>query len=298
LPALLAAAKLPAPRTHAPAVLFGFALAMSMAAVARPVAPLPAPATWPVVLAIDVSRSMEETDIAPNRFDAAKSAADVFVRGLPAATSVALVSFGSSTTVVVPLTQDRDRILNGLANLRTELRTQLGTGLQEAVRVVAPEAGAPAGGPVGPAPSPAPTPGVAAPPPVGAAGPQAIVVLLTDGRASDGVPPLEAAREAREKRVRVYTVGMGTRADPSAFRSGYWGVLDEETLRRIAAETEGRYFHAGSASELRGVYRELARIVGWTRRMDEATGAAALAAAALLAAAVATQMRVFRVEAA
>src|SRR3989337_1959287 len=117
------------------------------------------------------------------------------------------------------------------------------------------------------------------------------VILLSDGRASDGIPPLEAAQQARERGVRVYTVGMGTAGDPTQFRSGYWGVLDEPTLRAMADGARGQYFHAGSAGRLREVYRELARIVGWTRAPQEVSALAAVGAFLLMAAAVALRLR-------
>ncbi len=229
----------------------------------------PTPAHWPVVLILDVSRSIEETDIRPSRIEAAKRAAQEFVRALPKAVRVAVVTFGNYASVVVPLTADRERVLEGIAGITTQLRTQLGNGLVEGVRAVVPE------GNVALQPDP----------------PRAIAILLSDGRASDGIPPLEAARFARERGVRVYTVGIATRADASQLRSGFWGVLDEPTLRAIAQETGGRYYHTTSARELRAAYRDLARTVGWTRRPEEVTGLWALLTALLLLFAVGLRAR-------
>lgn len=236
-------------RRHLPAVIFMLALAAAFIGAAGPVAPMPAPTGYPVVLMIDVSRSMEENDIKPSRIAATKSAALEFVRGLPRSTRVALVSFGNYATLVVPLTDDRTILNDGIRNLTIQLRTQLGNGLMEGLRAVTGEQGATA--PPGP--------------------PTAIAVLMSDGRASDGVPPLEAAQEAKRRGVRVYTVGVGTDADPRTFRSGYFGVLDEPTLRAIALETGGEYFRAHEAGRLRGIYRYLARTIGWERRPQEVT---------------------------
>ncbi len=256
---------------HAPAALFLVALAALVVALARPVVPWPAPRGWPVALVIDVSRSMEETDIPPSRIAAARTAAAEFVRGLPGSTPAALVTFGNYASVVVPLTTDRGRLLGGIENLTTQLRTQLGNGLLEGVRVLVGESppASPPGGSLPPAP-PGPGPRSTAP--------RAVVVLLSDGRASDGFSPLEAAGIARERNVRVYTVGMGTVGDPTQFRSGYWGILDEPTLRAMADATGGAYFHAASAGRLRNVYRDLARIVGWARAPQEVSAVVALAA--------------------
>jgi Ca-activated chloride channel family protein len=116
-------------------------------------------------------------------------------------------------------------------------------------------------------------------------------VLLSDGRASDGVPPLEAAAEAKRRGVRVFTVGVGTTTDPSRLRSGYWGVLDEPTLRAIATETGGAYYHASAANRLREVYTELARVIGWGPKPTEVTAVVAGLAAVLLAASLLLRMR-------
>ena len=232
---------------------------------------LPATTGHPVVLIIDISRSMEETDIAPTRIEAAKAAGVEFARRLPRASRVALVTFGNFASVVVPLTADRARVIAGIENLTTQLRTQLGTGLMEGVRAVTGEGDLP--------PPPTPT------------GFRAVAVLLSDGRASDGVPPPEAAQHAKTRGVRAYTVGLGTAADPSTFRSGYYGVLDEPTLRMIADETGGRYYRAEEAGRLREIYRDLARVIGWTRTPTDVSALSAAAALLLLIAAVSLRFR-------
>src|SRR3972149_5522320 len=86
-------------------------------------------------------------------------------------------------------------------------------------------------------------------------------------------------------------VGVATAGAPTQLRSGYWGVWDEPTLRGMADETGGQYFHAGSAGRLREVYRELARIVGWTRAPQEVSALAAVGAFLLMAAAGALRLR-------
>ncbi len=250
------------------------AIAAAIIGAAGPVVPLPVPTGWPVVLMIDVSRSMLENDIPPSRIEAAQAAALDFVQRLPRSTRVALVSFGNYATLVVPLTADRARVQEGIRNLSVQLRTQLGNGLMEGVRAAAGEQTATA-----PAPTPTADPSTSD-------APRAIGVLLTDGRASDGIPPLEAAREARRRGMRVYTVGIGTAADPRTFRSGYFGVLDEPTLQAVAAETGGQYFHAAETGWLRTIYRDLARVVGWERRPQEVTAIVAGIAMALLVASV------------
>ena len=91
--------------------------------------------------------------------------------------------------------------------------------------------------------------------------------------------------------MRAYTVGPGTAADPSTFRSGYYGVLDEPTLRMIADETGGRYYRAEEAGRLREIYRDLARVIGWTRTPTDVSAVSAAAALLLLIAAVILRFR-------
>ncbi|MGQ0550757.1 MAG: vWA domain-containing protein [Armatimonadota bacterium] len=262
---------------HLPAGIFMLAVAVALIGAGGPMVPWPVPTGRPVVLIIDVSRSMEETDIPPSRIEAAKTAALEFANRLPHSTRVALVSFGNYATLVIPLTPDRARLREGIRGLTTQLRTQLGTGLMEGVRAVTGEGGA------GLAPGPATPAGHAA----------AVAVLLSDGRASDGVPPLEAAEEARRRGVRVYTVGVGTAADPRTFRSGYWGVLDEPTLQAIADQTGGRYFRAASSARLSEIYRDLAQAIGWERRPTEATAALGAMAMLLLVASLLLRYRAY-----
>jgi Ca-activated chloride channel family protein len=293
-------------RRHLAAALFAAAAAVIVLGSAGPVVPWHAPTGHPVAVIVDVSRSMDETDILPTRFEASKAAALDFVAGLPRASKVTLVTFGSQVTVVVPLTDDRTRLREAIENLSLQLRTQLGTGLWEGVNAVLGEGGAPpppsswfSPFPGSPLPLPgAPGPGapdIAPAPPADLSRPRAFAILLSDGRASDGIPPLQAAAEARRRGVRVYTVGVGTDTDPAFLRSGYFGVLDEPTLRAIAEATGGEYFRADEAGHLRTIYRGLVRTIGWERRPTEVTAVFGGAALALLAASVALQFAVYRI---
>jgi Ca-activated chloride channel family protein len=256
---------------HLPAALLTAGVLLALLGAAGPTMALPSATGTPVVLIIDVSRSMEETDIAPSRIAAAITAGVEFARRLPRASRVSVVTFGNFASVVVPLTADRSRVIAAIEGLSTQLRTQLGTGLVEGVRAVTGEGGLPA----------LPSPGTV----------RAVAVLLSDGRASDGIPPAEAAEVARERGVRVHTVGLGTAADPSTFRSGFFGVLDEPTLRMIADHTGGRYFRAEDARRLHEIYRDLARTIGWTHAPTDVSALAASAAMLLLLAAVILRLR-------
>jgi Ca-activated chloride channel family protein len=87
----------------------------------------------------------------------------------------------------------------------------------------------------------------------------AAVILLTDGQRTTGVETEEAAQMAADRGVRVYTVGVGTVAGEVIGFEG-WSLrvrLDEETLRSVARTTQGEYFYAGTAANLKQVYETL-----------------------------------------
>ena len=274
--ALLAQAVATSPpwRRHVPAALAALALTAVLLAMARPVAPLPVPAVQnTVMLSIDVSRSMLADDIPPSRIDAAKTAAREFVRAVPQGLKVGLVSFSSYATLIIPPTADRQRVLEAIDLLSTEFATAIGDGLLEAVWALP--------GRQRPSPGASPAPPQ---PPV----PPGTVVLLSDGQSNRGTIPQDAARVAREQDVKVYTIGVGTPEGTFLSLGGrsIWVRLDEATLQEIAELTGGRYFHATSASELRRVYRQLSRTIGWEARPTEVSALAAGAAGLFLVVAV------------
>jgi Ca-activated chloride channel family protein len=110
-----------------------------------------------------------------------------------------------------------------------------------------------------------------------------IIVLLTDGVSNAGPLPLDAAQQAADRGVRVYTIGFGTENGPARFggrdpygmgggsggqfgpspggqgqgSGGFRRGIDEATLKKIAEETGGTYYAASSASELLDVFRSL-----------------------------------------
>lgn len=266
-------------RRHVPAALFLLALASMFVGLARPVAPLPVPASeGVVVLSIDVSRSMLAEDLPPNRMEAAKLAAREFVNALPRGFRVGLVTFSSYATTVVPPTTDKAKVLDAIDLLSTEFATAIGDGLMEAIWNLP--------GRVRPL-----TPG-GTPPPAAGPLPPGIVVLLSDGQSNRGTLPLEAARIARDLQVKVYTVGVGTPEGTFLSIGGrsIWVRLDEESLRGMAETTGGAYYRTTNISELRRVYRQLGREIGWERRPTEVTSVAAGVGLVFLVAAVTLSM--------
>ena len=89
--------------------------------------------------------------------------------------------------------------------------------------------------------------------------PSAVIILLTDGQRTTGPDPLEAAKLAADRGVRVFTVGIGTKEGEVIGFEG-WSMrvrLDEDTLKQVANITQGEYFYAGTAVDLKKVYENL-----------------------------------------
>jgi Ca-activated chloride channel family protein len=121
-----------------------------------------------------------------------------------------------------------------------------------------------------------------------------IIVLLSDGVATTGPHPLEAAQVAVDRGVRVYTIGFGTETGSTIPGNDYFGGgwnfrrrgIDEETLKEIASMTGGQYYTANSASELQKVFDRLPTFLVTRKETVEISVAFAAIAALLIASAV------------
>ena len=123
----------------------------------------------------------------------------------------------------------------------------------------------------------------------------AAIVLLTDGRRTTGPDPLDAAKMAADRGIRVFTVGFGSAAGGPAMVEGYsiFMMFDEETLKAIAGLTRAEYFHASSADELTRVYEALSSRFVLTKEEREVTALFAAVAAALTLASAALSLAWF-----
>ncbi len=257
---------------HIPAGLYLSTLCGVIFALARPVAPLPLPDNRPtVILSVDTSSSMAARDVVPSRIEAATQAAARLVRGLPRGAKVGLVTFSTDAHLIVPPTEDRDRVIQALQGLRPEGATAIGDGILEAlVALPGRHRSMLAVRPADPHPTAAEAAGML----------PGVVVLMSDGGNNAGTPPEQAARVARRLRVVVHTVGLG--APPSPDTQAGVEPLDEATLARVAALTGGAYRRASSAVELTQAYTRLGRAIGWARRPVELSGVMSAMTAVLL----------------
>src|SRR5215216_3887563 len=192
-------------RRHLPFALFLLALTSLVVAMARPVAIVSVPTgQTTVILAIDVSRSMCATDIEPNRLEAAKSAALSFIQSQKSSTQISIVAFAGFAEVVQPATTDQEALEAAIESLTTGRRTAIGSGILKSLDAIAEIDKNVAPSVTETSPGIAPTPV-----PKGAYAPD-IIVLLTDGVSNAGPAPLDAAQQAADRGVRVYTIGFGT----------------------------------------------------------------------------------------
>jgi Ca-activated chloride channel family protein len=261
-------------RRHVPPILFLLALVSMLLAVARPSAVVTLPAHHDtVILAMDVSGSMRATDVQPNRLVASQAAARAFVAEQPRRTRIGVVAFAGTAAVVQAPTSNREEILAAIDRFQVQRATAIGSAILVSLKIIfpdiefdlrssdpRPDAGK-TGTPLASGSEPARPTFQPVPP---GSYESAVIILLTDGRTTTGPDPVESARMAAERGVRVFTVGVGTKEGGTLSYEG-WSMrvsLDEEALKAIAATTRGEYYHAGTAADLMKVYQRLnARVV-------------------------------------
>jgi Ca-activated chloride channel homolog len=245
----------PAIRRHIPPLLLLVGIGAMLLSVARPAAVITLPSSHDtVLLAIDVSGSMRAEDVQPNRLAAAQAAAKAFIAEQPAGTRIGVVEFSATAALVQPPTRSREDLERAIDALRPQGATALGSAILVALKTLFPDAEVDLQ-------SSRPYRRVNAPRSTVQPGSfkSAAVILLTDGQNSAGPDPVEAARMAAERGLRVYTVGFGTENGEIRWDGGasMRVALDEATLRTIAELTGAEYLHAAGASELEDVYRAL-----------------------------------------
>jgi len=256
----------PGIRRHVPPALFLLGAAALAIAMSGPILNLEvARDNASVMLVIDVSGSMQATDVQPTRLEAARSASRTLIDALPGNSKVGLVSFSSGATLNSPLTDNRDQVRTALDGLRANGGTAIGEGLALALQQLKPNGSASA------------TRQQRSP---------AIIVLLTDGVSNAGVDPLTAAQQAESAGIPVETVGIGLRNASVRVHGQEVGGVDEQTLQTIADATGGKYYYAEAAGQLDQIYSSLGSQFGWEFvRFDATVPMIVLGTLAVLAAA-------------
>ena len=279
-------------RRHIPPLLLLLGLIAMIIAIARPAALVMLPSQQlTIILAMDVSGSMRATDVKPNRIAAAQAAAKAFVAEQPSYVRIGVVSFAGTASVVQAPTYNREDIFAAIDRFQLQRATAIGSGIIVSLATIFPDAGidvssliygrdAPVGIPLDQARK-ADQPAFKPVPPGSYT--SAAIILLTDGQRTTGPSSIEAAQMAADRGVRVFTVGFGTTSVETIGFEG-WSMrvrLDEGTLKAIANMTRGEYFHAGSATDLKNVYRSLNSRLVMEKKTTE-IGALFSAAAAVI----------------
>jgi Ca-activated chloride channel family protein len=275
-------------RRHLPPALLLVAIATLLVASARPLAIVTLPSQQEtIILAMDVSGSMRAADVQPSRLVAAQDAAKAFVKDLPRSVRVGVVSFAGTAAVVQPPTQSHEDIYAAIDRFQLQRGTAIGSGIVLSLATLFPDAGIDLSQITGQRSMPLATGEKPKPDfvPVepGSYGSGAII-LLTDGQRTTGPDPMDAAKMAADRGVRVYAVGIGTKDGETIGFEG-WSMrvrLDEDALKGIASATRAEYFYAGTAADLKKVYQSLSTRLVVEKKETEITGLFAATAAVLV----------------
>jgi Ca-activated chloride channel family protein len=251
-----------------------------------------------ILLAIDVSGSMCSTDVEPNRLTAAEKAAAEFIKAQPGGSRIGLVAFAGVAGLLVPPTDDTDKLLKALPGLTTSRGTAIGQAILTSLDAIAE---------IDPAVAPT---GATVNRPSGSGYAADTIVVLTDGANTQGVDPQTAAQQAADRGVRVYTIGFGTSTpapmvcDASQLADGGFGggfggsggggfrggrnpqVADPDTLQKVADTTGGRYYKAADADQLRGALADLPRTITVSHKHVDVADTFAAIGGLLVAAAI------------
>lgn len=262
-------------RRHLPFAFFAAALTLLLVGMARPHTTVKAPKREGIViLAVDVSNSMQADDIEPTRMEAAKAAARAFVARQPTEVRVGVVAFGDGAVVVQAPTNSHEEINKSIDRLTSQGGTSLGQALVTAL-------GAIAGKPV--TIDYEALASDSAEVDIGYFG-SATVVLLSDGEEASRPDPVAVAEVASVAGVRVHTIGVGTPEGTVVEVDGFSvaTALDRELLEEVASVTDGTYYEAGDAEGLAEISESIDLRFKLVSEHTEVTGLFAAAGSLLI----------------
>jgi Ca-activated chloride channel family protein len=278
-------------RRRVPPLLMLSALGVLVLATARPMAVVTLPTQQQtLILAMDVSGSMRAADVQPNRLVASQNAAKQFVAELPRDVRVGIVAFAGTAQLVQPPTLSRQDLVDAIDRFQLQRATAIGSAIVISLATIFPDAGIDLSQVTGERKMPKAlqidpqrkAEETFKPVPPGSYS-SAAVILLTDGQRTTGPDPIDAAKMAAERGVKVFTVGFGTK-DGEVIGFEGWSMrvrLDEDTLKSIADITKAEYFYAGTSQDLKKAYEALSSRLVMEKKETEVTSLFAAAAALL-----------------
>ena len=244
---------------HVPAVVLVIALLLLTTAMAGPTDTQRVPRNRAtVMLVIDVSLSMEATDVRPTRLRAAQDAAKDFATGLTPGINLGLISFAGTASVMVSPTTDRESVTKAIGNLKLAESTATGEAIFAALQSIEGFAQI-VGGATG--------------------APPARIVLMTDGKQTvptdDGDDPrgaFTAARAAKDQKIPVSTISFGTGDGAVTIDGKSQPVpVDDESMKEIAELSGGEFYKAATADQLHRVYDTLGEQIGYETKDADAS---------------------------
>jgi Ca-activated chloride channel family protein len=272
LPALKAAATVvPAWRRHVPAALALAALAALVLALAKPQKTIAVPVERAsIMLVTDHSRSMSATDVEPDRLSAAQRAARTFINQLPEQVRLGAVAFSDTPDAVQAPSSDHDDARRIVDAQVADGATATGAALEVAIDALKNDKQN------------------------GKRAPSAII-LLSDGKTTVPPDPVPIARSARQLKIPIYTVALGTRdatvPNPNPFGTPLLVAPDPETLRQIARVSGGKAFTAEDSDSLKSIYKTLGSQLGTKEQKKQVTASFAIGGLVLLLGAGITSLR-------
>ena len=220
-----------------------------------------------VMLVTDASGSMAAEDVEPSRLEAVRTAAKDFLGKVPDDLRVGAMSFAQSPIATTRPTTDRDAVRDLIDDTIANGGTGTGDALDVAINAVRPKGEKDKDKP-------------------------AAIVLLSDGRTTSGKNPAIVARRAKELRVPVYTVSLGTPEGTVPGNGSPFPVPpDPETMKRVAQISGGRFFNVTDGARLSEIYERLGRQIGSHEEQRELSVVFAAAGLLALRAALALSVR-------
>jgi Ca-activated chloride channel family protein len=203
-----------------------------------------------IMLALDISGSMQADDLKPDRVGAAKEVLRQFVSGL-VNDRAGLVVFAGTSFSQCPLTTDYEIVRNFIDQVDLSTIRIDGTAIGDAI--------------------------ITAVNRLEKSGPTKVIILTTDGANNRGVSPVEAAKIAAYKGIKIYTIGIGKKGGSPMMQMGYdgqkhrvinqytgqpmnWEEPDENTLTQMAEQTGGQYFRATDNRALKQIYETIGKL--------------------------------------